>query len=342
MTEQKEMIEFDKCAARVIEIQEAGNFLPDTTTKAGYEASKRFVLDHTTPARTDLAKAHTAAKAFWISGSKSVDKRKNEILDLLVEIQEPHQKAYKAFDQIEKDKKLKFESDLNDKINVFSNFCHSAAGLNSEQITTLIQECGEIDTQEGFYHKGAEAAKARIEALTFLNEALMLAVNQEAEYQRQQQLAEENRARQAQIDEQQESMRLQQEEMNRKQAEIDEAANKASAKVQAEENERQRVIDEQAMIEQEKKAKIYREEYAAQQAEIAAEQAKKQEQARQKKLIDDQKAADEKRASNTRHVTKIKTQAKKSFIALGFSEDDAIKAVQALSHGEIKNCTINY
>lgn len=342
MNEQKELVAFDKCAARVVEIQNIGNFIPDTSTKEGYEASKRFVLDHTTPARTDLAAAHKAAKAYWLTGGSSVDSKKNELLESLLLIQQPHQDAYKAFDQIEKDKKAKFESDLQAKIDVFHGYHQKAFNATSSDITLLIQECGETDTQEGFYHKAAEAHQARSNALDVLNDELMKAVNREVEEKAQVELAEKNRIAQVEIDKQQEVIRVQQEAMTAKQAEFDRIESEANAKAQAEADEKQRLIDEAEQAKIEKQRAIEREEHANQQASIAAEQAQLAEQQKQQKIIDDQSAADEKRANNNRHVTKIKKQAKESFIALGFSEEDAVKAVQALSHGEIKNCSINY
>ena len=154
MSEVNELVEFDKIAAGIAGIQEKGNFLPDTTTKEGYEApSKRFVLDITTPTRTKLDKAHKTAKAYWVAGGKNVDGKKEEIMDILVDIQKPHQEAYKAFDQVEKDKKAKFEQDIQDKIDVLFNYRIIPNGSTSESITELIQQCGETDTQNGFNHR---------------------------------------------------------------------------------------------------------------------------------------------------------------------------------------------
>ena len=87
MSTENSLKEFDKVMAAVMEIQDKGNFLPDTSTKEGYEASKRFVLDVTTPARTKLTEAHKKAKSHWIAGGKNVDNKKNELMDLLVGIQ---------------------------------------------------------------------------------------------------------------------------------------------------------------------------------------------------------------------------------------------------------------
>ena len=241
-----------------------------------------------------------------------------------------------------KDKKAKFEADIQDKIDVFNNYKLTNPNANSGFITDSINQCGETDTVEGFYHRAKDAEQAKQEAMQYLNELLLTAVGREAEEQRQAELAEENRLRQIQIDEQQARMDAQQAEIDARQAEFDRVANEAAAKAQAEADEKQRLIDEANHAEQEKKRAIEREEYAKQQAEAAAEQAKKDEIKRQQAEQEAQRIADEKRASNNRHVTKIKKQAKESFMAIGFSEEDSVKAVQALSRSEIKNCSINY
>jgi len=340
MSEVKELVEFDLISAGIAEIQEKGNFIPDMSTKEGYEASKRFVLDETTPTRTRLDKAHQTAKSYWKVGGQNVDKKKNEILDLLVAIQKPHQEAYKAKDQEVKDKKAKFEQDIEDKINVFHNFTLFNHGT-SDQVSEIIDNCGEIDTVEGFYHRGADAVKAKADAMTYLNDLLMSTVNREAEEKRQADLAEENRLRQIQIDEQQETMRLQQEEMDRQQNEINRVANEAAAKEQAAADEKQRLIDEAERAEQEKQQAIEREEYAKQQAKQAAEQARQAEIKRQT----DEREADllklKKRESNNKIAQKAHGDIKTHIMnTCGIEEELAVKIVKSLLNFE--RVTINY
>jgi len=301
MSEVKELVEFDKITAGIAAIQDKGNFIPDMSTKEGYQASKRFVLDETTPTRTRLDKAHKTAKEYWKLGGQNVDAKKNEILALLVDIQQPHQDAYKAHDQAEKDKKAKFEEDIQIKINFFNECCHQASSTNSTGISDLIDRCGEVDTEEGFYHLKKDAIKARKDALEFLNESLMSAVNREAEQQREIELAEENRLRQIQIDEQQETMRLQQEQMDAQQREIDRVASEAAEAAQAEADEKQRLIDEAEHSKLEEQRAIEREEYAKQQAEQAAEQAREAEAQRQYNERIKEEAAATKREANKRH-----------------------------------------
>jgi len=281
MSEVKELIEFDKIAAGIADIQEKGNFIPDMSTKEGYQASKRFVLDETTPTRTRLDKTHKTAKEYWKLGGQNVDTKKNEILTLLVDIQKPHQDAYKAHDQAEKDKKAKFDADIKEKINFFNECCHQASSTNSTGISDLIDSCGEIDTEQGFYHLKSDAIKARTDALEFLNEALVVAANREAEQQREAELAEANRVQQEDLEAQKEVMRVQQEKMGAQQAEIDRVANEAAAKAQAEADEKQRLINEAEQAELEKQRAIEREAYAKQQAEQAAKLATEQEKQRQ-------------------------------------------------------------
>lgn len=342
MSNANELKEFDVIAAGITEIQEKGNFIPDMSTKEGYEASKRFVLDVTTPTRTKLKEAHKKGKAYWLNGGKAIDAKKNEIMSLLEDIQKPHQDAYKAKDQEEKDKKAKFEKEIQDKINFFHESCHKAGSLSSAGISDLIDRCGEIDTEEGFYHLKKEAIKAREDALLFLNEALMSAVNREAEQKREAELAEENRLRQIKIDKQEEVMRIQQEEIDRKQAELDRVARQIEKQEQAEAAEKQRLIDEASRAERERLAAIEREEYAEKQAKLAAEQARLAEKERQELEAAREKEAAEKREANKRHNAEIHRGILKVLTDNGISEDDAKTVIRLAAKRELPNLVINY
>jgi len=269
-------------------------------------------------------------------------KKKNELMDLLVEIQEPHKLAYKEKDQEEKDRKAKFEADIQAKIDKLYHYRTLPTGANSDVIADLIQECGETDTEEGFYHRATDAFNTRNESLESLNNSLMDVVAYEAEQVRQAELAEQNRIQQEAIEVQQEQMRLQQAEMDAKQAIIDKAENEANEKAQAEAAEKQRIINEKELAEIEKQRAIEREEYAKKQSEQAVELARNELIHRQQEEQEAQRLADEKRAKNTRHATKIKTQAKKFIMSFDIDEKTAVKLVQAISHKEESTLTINY
>ena len=341
MSEVNELVEFDKIAAGIAEIQEKGNFLPDTTTKEGYEASKRFVLDITTPARTKLDKAHKTAKAYWVAGGKKVDGKKKEIMDILVDIQKPHQEAYKAFDQAEKDKKAKFEQDIQNKIDILFNYRIIPNGSTSESITSLIQQCGETDTQNGFYHRATDALNVRQESLDTLNDLLMQCVAYEAEQEQQAKFAEQNRIQQEALEAQQEEMRLQQEEMDRKQREIDEAQNAIAEKARIEAEEKQAIIDKEIRFEREKQEAIEREAYAKEQADIAAESARLTEVKRQQDELKAQQEEQAKLEANKKHTGKVRKEIKEHLIAsCGLDNDVAVSVVKALL--KTNRVTINY
>jgi hypothetical protein len=356
----KEMVEFDKIAAGIAEIQSQGNFLPDMTTKKGYEASKRFVLDVTTPTRTKLDVVHKKAKAYWIAGGQSIDKQKNEILDLLVDIQKPHQEAYKAVDQKKKDEKARFAAELDAKVQQLFDFRNKAIGKTSTEITDLIDSCGEIDTEEGFYTRANDAFIARRDSLELLNDALMSAIQAEAEAIKQAELAEQQRLQQIEFDKQQEAMRLQQEAMQRQQAEIDAKAEEQRQQLQAIEDEKQaiinakeseqraieldkqRQIDELARIEREKQQAIEREAYAKQQSEIAVENARIAELERQRIEQERLDAEQAKLEANKAHVGRICKQAKEFIMSFDVDEKTAVKIVKAIGNRSEETLTLNY
>lgn len=163
---------FDPVIAQINQIAEEGNFAPDCSTEEGYQRSKRFVLDITTKARKALESRHKEVKAPFAQAVKDIDSKKNELMEILKRIEEPHRLAYKEVDQAEKIKKQQFEDMLEGKIQELIGFRFGLEGLTSEELEDRVMSCGEIDTSEGFYHRGLDAAKEREESLRVLGEAL--------------------------------------------------------------------------------------------------------------------------------------------------------------------------
>jgi len=334
--------EFDKVTSDINKIRESGNFVPDTSTKEGYEASKRFVLDITTPARTKLTNAHKLVKAYWIAGGKKVDGIKNDLMESLEEIQKPHKLAYKEVDRIKKEKKEKFESDLQDKIDFFHGFKSVISGT-SDQITSIIQSCGEVDTTEGFYHRAADASIARTDALQHLNELLVSVVKLEAEKERQDALAEENRLRQIDIDAQLEVMRKHQEKLDSKQAEINLKENEAAKKIQDEMALEKSLVHEKELREQE--AKRINEKYKADElhknnmAELKVKQEKEQKEEAERL----QKERIEREAKLRAGRTKNRNEAAKVLVSeVGISKEDAVKIMNLQASGKVPFVVTNF
>lgn len=255
MSTEYDLTKFDKVMSDVKEIQEKGNFLPDCTTKEGYDASKRFVLDVTTPARKALEKVHKEVKKPFWDACKMLDGKKKELMPVLEGIEAPHKEAYKAVDQAKKEKAQRFEDNLTAKVQVLFDYRNMVYGKTSDELSVLIGECGEVDTQEGFYHKSKEAAQARTESLDALNDALMTAVKLEAEAAEQAKIAEQNRLQQIELDKQQEAMRLQQEEFDAKQAEAQREADEKQRQLITKQNEEAEKIQAELKVEREEEEK---------------------------------------------------------------------------------------
>lgn len=184
--------EFDKVLADIEEIKERGNFLPDVSTKEGYEKSKRFVLDVTTKCRKAIEGKHKELKAPILKIGKELDAKKKTLISMLEEIEQPHKLAYRSKDKEEKERKERFEADLDQKIQAIINVRNQVFGKSADEISGLIDEVGEIDTSHDFYHKAKDAEQARQDTLSILHNALI----QQAQYEAQQVQLEEMRDRQ--------------------------------------------------------------------------------------------------------------------------------------------------
>lgn len=175
-----DLTKFDKVVSDIVEIQKRGNFLPDCSTNEGYEASKRFVLDYTKKAKKALTDAHKEVKKPFWDKCKFLDGKKNELMPILEQVESPHKLAYKAKDQEKKEEEAQFDAMIQGKIQLLIDFRSQTVGKSSEEITDMIQACGETDTEEGFYNRAGDAAKERTETLRVLEQALMIAVQSEA------------------------------------------------------------------------------------------------------------------------------------------------------------------
>lgn len=149
----EELKAFDKVLADISKITEEGNFLPECSTKEGYEASKKFVLKVTTPARTALANAHKEAKAYYLKKGRKIDSMKNDLMSQLEAIQLPHQQAYKAVDDKKKRIKEAKENAIQNGFNELNQYIERAFNQSSEMIDDLITECGSFDLSEEVFDK---------------------------------------------------------------------------------------------------------------------------------------------------------------------------------------------
>ncbi len=164
---------FDKVLADLQAIKAEGDFLPDCSTKNGYEASKNFVLKRTTKARTALNLAHKTAKAYWIEGGKTVDAKKNELMNALLACEEPHKNAYKAIDEKKKQIKEAKEQDIESKITWFDQIIIKCINSSANEIEIALEECQDRDIDFNVFGKRTnEVIIKQRETISILTEKL--------------------------------------------------------------------------------------------------------------------------------------------------------------------------
>lgn len=151
MNEETNLKEFDKVLSDIAKIKDKGNFLPDCSTKAGYEASKTFVLKVTTPARSALVSSHKKVKQYWLDGGRNVDSKKKEIESMIKEVEAPHREAYKAIDDEKKSKEKERIDNIQKGYDFLNGLSLSAVNQSSTAIKELIEECGSFDADPAVY-----------------------------------------------------------------------------------------------------------------------------------------------------------------------------------------------
>lgn len=293
MENQKALKIFDKVLADANLIKEEGNFLPDCSTKKGYEASREFVLKRTTKARTSLKDAHKEAKAHWIAGGKNVDAKKNELMDILLAAEEPHKLAYKAVDSEKKRLADEKEQAIVDRFEELVEILLNASDpdADSDKVGELLDYCQELDVDSKFFGVRIQSYMDKLQKLI---DQLTTLVMQKAQFE--------------QMKIQQAEMEVKQREMEAKQAEFDRI-----------ERERQAAEDLKVATAQAKAERIEREKQAAIQAEIDAENQRVYE-AEQLKLSKQREI--EREQARINHEAEMKQLAK-------VREQDRLNAIEA-------------
>jgi hypothetical protein len=193
-----------------------------------------------------------------------------------------------------------------------------------------------------FYEFSAQALNARNDSQKELAEMYAAKLKSEQEAV---ELAE-LREKQAAQDQKDHDERIAREASEQAEAQAD-AARQAEQKAieQAAEAVKQReAVEKQSLIDAELAKERATE--AARQAKINAENATKKALAdeRERQRLEQEKAAFEvaKREANTKHIGKIRCEAKESIMALGIAEDVAKKLVLAIHNKKITNVSISY
>jgi len=340
MTQQFQITEYDEFAAKIEEIKDKANFIPDVSTKEGYDKSKRLSLD-IGKVLTNLETTRKDKKKYFLDGGQEVDSQAKAIKAKLEEIQLPHKNAYKELDDLKKqreaERKAKLEERVEDLRLMPERMADSSSGEVMEALKILnAEEC--LDFAE-YTQRALECRNASRQALQDLFARKQKEEQERAELERLRKEAEERA--QAEREEQIKREAAAKAEAEKQAAE--EAAQKAKeaelaakqAAIEAEERRKREAEEAEARrIEQEKQAKIA--------AEQAAEQARLAEIARQEEVARLEAEELAKREANKKHIGKLRREAKEALMAQGLYEEQAKAIVLAIHNGLIPHVKINY
>lgn len=340
MTNKINIIEYDEIRAGIDAIKAECDFLPDVSTKDGYEKSKRLALDHG-KVLTKLESVRKERKSYWLEGGKQVDSQAKSIKEEIEEAINPHKEAYKNLDNAKKEREKARVAALEERVQFIVNLHESMQDSSSDEVMAAIEglnseEC--LDFYE-FTMQALEARKASQQKLADLYRRVKKSEDEAEELAKLRELQEER----TRIDREEQIKR---EASAKAEAEKQEAVNRQMAAEQA------KIDAERRAIEAEKAAKVESEQAALRaieaekqskiNADIAAKNARDAEIKRQEEVIKAEQEDIAKREANKKHVGAILKAAKEALMAEDLSEDIAKKVVLAIKAGKIPNVSIKY
>ena len=334
------IVEYDEVAKKIKEVEEYSNFLPDVTTKEGYEKSKRVSLD-IGKLLTALEKTRKDKKAHFIEGGKEVDSQAKGIAKQLQDMQLPHKDAYKELDNLKKERETQRKQKLEDRIEFMRTLPDNMAESCSDEIQAAMNDLANISCED-FYEYTAQALKVRNTSQEQMANLYTKVCKTEKDAMELEVLREKQRIQ----DQKDHDARIANEAKEQAEAE-------ARKQQEAIERERQEAIEreeaaKQAQIKAENDAKLA-EEKAKQDAidaenkriqdiEIAKQVAIKE----QQEKIELEKREAEKREANKKYLAKVHNGILDVLKANGINEKDGKTMIKLAAKGELPQITINY
>ena len=326
---------YNEFEAGMAKLEEVSNFLPDATTKEGYEKSKRIALD-IGKVKSKLEKVRVSEKSYWLEGGRQVQTQAKEIEVRLIKIQKPHLDLYKAIDNAEKLKKQKRQDEATAKIETIAIMIEAAEYLDSVGVSELMEQCENFDTENGLWELTNDAIACKLRVGKKLLDMYLTKQQNEAN---EKELAE-LRAKQAIQDQKDHDARIakqasEQAEKDKQQA-VDDKEKADQAKIEA----------DNRLIEQKKKSKIDAEN-ALVESKRLADEASENARLLEVKRQDDEREADrvqsEKLESNKKHVGVICKATKESLMQeCELDEATAKKVTKAIAKKLIANLIVQY
>ena len=310
-TQLSTITQYDEFRAKIAEVSQVCDFIPDVTSKEGYEKSKRVALD-VGKVLTNLENKRKDLKKESLEFGRMVDSQAKEIAQELESFQLPHKAAYKELDNLKKEREAARKAALSEKVEHIATLPGMMREADSDSVKAAIEDLNNEECLD-FYEFTEQALKARKSSLAALSEMFGQKLQQEKE------AAELERLRKEAAEREQKDH----EERLVKEA-LQEAERKAQAEKEAAAKREQDLKD--AAIEAEEKAK----------REIE-EAARKVEEEKQLEIL-----AREQREGNEKHRQKVEVEAVSCLVSEGINYDQAEAAIKLISGGLVKHVSIQY
>lgn len=326
--------EYDLVAAQIDEIKSVADFIPDASTKDGYDKSKRVSLD-VGKLMTKLEKTRVEKKAHFIQGGKEVDTQAKAIKVKLDEIQSPHKEAYQLVDQIKKNREAERKEKLDSRVSDLRLLPDNMVDSTSDEIQLALNDLNNEECLD-FYEFTEQALKARNDSRTALAKLFIKRKKEEEDAAELLELRRKSAIRDGEIIA--ESLKAQEEIRIKKAA--DDARAEAEAKAELAERNKEFAEQREKIAKEEAEAARVKAEADVKQAVIDAEAAAER-RIQQDKI--DEEAETMRREKNKAHAKKINSQAVKCLMKVeGIDKELAIKMVTAIAKKEIDNVSIKY
>jgi len=357
-----EIAEYDEFRAKLKEVEEACNFIPDVSTAEGHAKSKRVSLD-VGKILTALEKARTEKKAHTLELGRSIDSDAKKIASELEVLQLPHKNAYKEYDNSKKEREAQRKKGLEERVDIMRNLPELMRDSDSDGVRAALEDVQNNECLD-FYEYTEQALKARNSSI----DALSVMFSDKLKYEKEQvelvRLRKEEEARKIKEREEQvareaaESARREAEEAAEKlRLEAERKANAEKEKAEQERLEAERKATAEAEQAEQARLAVEAEKEAAEKATVAAEKRLKdqeakakqeQEQAviRERQRLEAQAESEKQEAiereSNKQHKKKINNEALKCLVEGGLSEKDAKLAITLIAGKKVENVQIFY
>ncbi len=334
---EKEIVEFLPFEAQMVEFKERYDDVVydlDDMEQNKQARSDRLAVGKVI---SRLDAAHKELKAPLKKRTDLIDNRRKEIKDELLAVQ------LKIKSQIsEHEAKIQAHAEmLQQKVDEIEKICitEESQDMGSCEIKVRIEQLNNIDVDDSYEHRKADATLAKVDALKKLESMLEVALKVEEERVELERLRKEKEDRERAEREQKIANDAR---IAAEQKAADEKERLEREKIEAEEKAKQDLIDaekqriaEVRKAEKEKKDAIEAERKAWEQKEMARVEA--EEKAKQAEI-----AAQEKRESDKRHSKKINNEAMAGFISGGMSKENAMLAVTLIAKRKINHVAIKY